>query len=257
MLAYHFTGETLSDGRPLPAIGEWLVHEGPIIPCESGLHGSVHPYDALQYRLGHMLHHVEIDGEIVEHGGDKIAGRRRRILATIDATQLLSEFARRRAAGVLHLFDAPDVVRTYLTTGRDDLMDAADRASTAAYLKPRYLTDEELLALSGKDDAARKNERAAWCAAISALYACRKPAWQWATMATECAARALAEEFRNTAPPSLNNRQSIVHAHYESVIADARAEFARLVDAAFAAAQMPSGAGDSVVGADHLTVVDI
>ncbi len=239
MLAYHFTGERLRDGRPLPAIGEWLVHEGPIIPCESGLHGSVHPYDALQYRLGHMLHHVEIDGEIVEHGGDKIAGRRRRILATIDATQLLSEFARRRAASVLHLFDAPDVVRTYLTTGRDDLMDAADRASTAAYLKPRY------------------NERAAWCAAISALYACRKPAWQWATMATECAARALAEEFRNTAPPSLNNRQSIVHAHYESVIADARAEFARLVDAAFAAAQMPSGAGDSVVGADHLTVVDI
>jgi hypothetical protein len=31
--AYHFTGNALRDGRPIPAIGEWLRHEGDIIPC--------------------------------------------------------------------------------------------------------------------------------------------------------------------------------------------------------------------------------
>lgn len=41
--AYHFVGETLRDGRPVPADGEWLEHDGKIIMCEAGLHASLHP----------------------------------------------------------------------------------------------------------------------------------------------------------------------------------------------------------------------
>jgi hypothetical protein len=33
---YHFTSDKLRDGRPIPAIGEWLEHIGPIVPCQSG-----------------------------------------------------------------------------------------------------------------------------------------------------------------------------------------------------------------------------
>lgn len=29
--AYHFTADTLRDGRPLPAIGEELRHHGPVV----------------------------------------------------------------------------------------------------------------------------------------------------------------------------------------------------------------------------------
>ncbi len=59
--AYHFVGDTLRDGRPVPLDGEWLVHEGPAVMCESGLHASRHPYDALRYAPGNVLCHGDCD----------------------------------------------------------------------------------------------------------------------------------------------------------------------------------------------------
>ena len=50
--AYHFVGDELRDGRPVPPVGEWLVHDGPVKMCESGLHASRHPFDALMYAPG-------------------------------------------------------------------------------------------------------------------------------------------------------------------------------------------------------------
>ena len=96
MLGYHFTTDTLRDGRPIPPVGEWLVHSGPLIPCRSGLHASEHPLDALFYAPGPLLHKVVLDGEMVAHGHpvDKWCGRRRCILETIDATMLLNRFIR-------------------------------------------------------------------------------------------------------------------------------------------------------------------
>ena len=65
MIAYHFVGETLRDGRPVPADGEWLEHDGELVMCQSGLHASPSPWEALQYAPGAVLCRVELDGEIL------------------------------------------------------------------------------------------------------------------------------------------------------------------------------------------------
>ena len=133
MFGYHFTNNTLRDGRPVPPIGEWLEHEGPITLCESGLHASEHPFDALFFAPGNWLHRVELDGDLQSHGEpvDKWAGRRRKILATINAELLLCEFARWCALQVIDLWDAPPVVRQYLETGDETLRNAARDAAAA------------------------------------------------------------------------------------------------------------------------------
>lgn len=37
-LAWHFTADTLRDGRAIPAIGETLRHDGPLVMCERSKH---------------------------------------------------------------------------------------------------------------------------------------------------------------------------------------------------------------------------
>lgn len=129
--AYHFTGDTLRDGRPVPPVGETLVHEGPIEWCRSGLYASRSAWDALTYAPGHMLHRVLCE-DIEREEDDKFVCRSRTIIASIDATNLLRHFARDCALDVIGLWDAPDVVREYLKTGRDDIRDAAWAATRAA-----------------------------------------------------------------------------------------------------------------------------
>ena len=173
MRGYHFTGDTLRDGRPIPPIGEWLEHDGPVKPCNSGLHASEHPIDALQYAPGEMLHMVELDGDLKSHGNpvDKWCGRRRCILASIDATPILWAFARWCALQVIHLWDASDIVRRYLDTGDESLRDAASAAARAA-------------ASAAASAAARD---AAWAAAWAAA---RDAAWAAARDAARDAASA-------------------------------------------------------------------
>jgi hypothetical protein len=134
--AYHFVGEKLRDGRPIPPDGEWLVHEGEMVICESGLHASKHPLDALQYAPGGTLCLVECE-DIGEEHADKFVCRRRMIVKRIDATDLLWKASREFALSVIHLWDAPKVVRDFLATGDESLRDAAraaarDAASDAA-----------------------------------------------------------------------------------------------------------------------------
>ena len=107
-IAYHFTGPTLRDGRPIPAIGETLVHEGPVALCETGLHASECPFDALRYAPGNMLHKVRCE-EIEGRQSDKLVCRSRTILATIDAEFLLRRFAADQALAVAHLWDMPTI----------------------------------------------------------------------------------------------------------------------------------------------------
>ena len=131
MIAYHFCGATLRDGRPIPADGEWLVHEGQVTICETGLHASSHPFDALQFAPGATLCIVECEDIVTEHV-DKLVCRRRKIVKRIDATELLWKASREYAKSVLHLWDAPQVVKDFLDTGDESLMAAARAAARDA-----------------------------------------------------------------------------------------------------------------------------
>lgn len=132
-IAYHFTGDRLRDGSPIPPIGETLVFPGKIKICCAGYHWSERPAHALKYAPGPMLHKVSYDGE-VQREDDKGCSSERTILATIDATHLLRRFAADQALSVAHLWDMPQVVREYLTTLDESLRDAAwDAARDAAW----------------------------------------------------------------------------------------------------------------------------
>ena len=152
------------DGRPV-VLGETLtVDPAKVVPCKFGLHASASAFDALQYAPGPILWRVELGGKIVPHGDpvDKYAASERTAIAGgIDVSPLLWEFARKCALGVLHLWDAPQVVRDYLT-GDESLRAAAwDAASAAAW-----------------DAASAAAWAAAWAAAGAAAGAAEE-AWQF------------------------------------------------------------------------------
>ena len=172
LLAYHFTDDTLRGGRPLPKINTWLSHEGPIVPCRSGLHASVHPYAALTYAPGSRLHLVKLKGDIQHHSDDKVVGRHRKIIKSLDAEGLLREFARWNALQVIHFWKAPPVVKQYLETGDESLRTAAWYAAQAATWA-----------------AARAARSATWAAA---QVAARAATWAATGYAAWAAARAAA-----------------------------------------------------------------
>jgi len=91
-MAYHFTSETLRDGSPVPPIGEWLEHDGELIMCKSGLHASLHPFDALKYAPGNILHLVELGGEIIQ-GHDKVVAQKRKIIKSVNMERELRLFS--------------------------------------------------------------------------------------------------------------------------------------------------------------------
>jgi hypothetical protein len=127
---------------------------------------SEHPFDALRYAPGPLLHRVELGGDMKSHGDpvDKCAGSRRKILATIDATNLLRTFARRCALDVIHLWDAPQIVREYLETG-DETKRAAARDAT----RDATWDAAQSAASSATWDAAQSAARAAAIYAASAV----------------------------------------------------------------------------------------
>jgi hypothetical protein len=172
-MAWHFTRATLRDGRPIPPIGEWLVHDGSITICRTGLHASARLIDALSFAPGETLHRVTMRG-IEGCEADKLVARERRIDWSLSAEPVLRAFARRCALDVLPLWpDATAIVREYLETGREDIRDAARDAAWAA-------------ARDAARDAARA---AAWAAARAAAWAA---AWAAARAAARDAARAAA-----------------------------------------------------------------
>jgi hypothetical protein len=50
---WHFAAHELRDGRPLPAKGDMLRHEGEVIACRAGLHGSPRAMDAIHTLRAH------------------------------------------------------------------------------------------------------------------------------------------------------------------------------------------------------------
>ncbi len=149
VLAWHFVGKTLRDGSPIPVDGVWLEFKGKCEMCESGLHWSRNPFDALQYAPGETLCLVEVD-QIASEQDDKGVSHRRKIVARMNATELLSYFARMQALSAFDYWDVPDVVIDYVMTGDESIRAAAWAAARAAW------------------DAARAAAGAAWDAARDA-----------------------------------------------------------------------------------------
>jgi len=140
-LAWHFVATkdgkpVLRDGRPLPAVGEWLVEPPPIRICEKGLHASRNALDAINYRpawSGLIACLVEVD-DIAEETSDKMACSRRRIIGQVACDDILRLFAREAALSVLHLWrgKVPVVVKKYLETGEETIRANAYAAANAA-----------------------------------------------------------------------------------------------------------------------------
>src|SRR5208282_4003197 len=123
--AYHFAGETLRNGEPIPLDGEWLYARARDLKmCEYGLHFSEHPLDALNYAPGFTCCLIEYGGKVLRQH-DKGCASERLIVARVDVKALCLKFARDCASDVLHLWDAPQVVKDFLATG--------DNAYAAAY----------------------------------------------------------------------------------------------------------------------------
>ena len=98
ILAWHFVGERLRDGRPVPPDGQLLVHVGPAELYRCGLHASPLLRDAVRDR-GQFLRvptlcRVEV-GDVVARDASRLVCRERRILWRIDATEILNDIASR------------------------------------------------------------------------------------------------------------------------------------------------------------------
>ena len=172
--AWHFVGNTLRDGRPIPPDGEWLVHTGPVEICSTGLHASRSPWHALQYAPGAVLCRVECD-DIVTEQDDKLVCRRRRIVERADITETLRYFARMRALSVIHLYlDPPDVVLDYLMTGDEAIRVAERDAAWAAAMAAAWAAALDAAWAAALDAAWDAAEAAAWDAAEAAA---RAAAW--------------------------------------------------------------------------------
>jgi len=177
-LAWHFTAGTLRDGRSIPPIGETLRHDGPVVPCESGLHASEQLIDVLQYAPGLHLHRVTLGGQIVRHGvlTDKLCASERTILWSLPEVVMIPvivEWARVVAMRAVRKTLAA-VLRAAAEGMSDDdaamLRGHADRCEAAQDL------DAAWAAASAARDAASAAlaaTRVAWAAASAARDAAR------------------------------------------------------------------------------------
>ena len=211
--AWHFVGDKLRNGQPVPPDGEWLEWTGPLVMCQSGLHASRDPFDALKYAPGNILCRVECAGEIIEDI-DKLACSRRKIIERRDATEGLRYFARAEALSVAHLWDPPDVVLEFLMTGDEELRSASAAASRANWA-----------ASAAAREASAAARQASW-AASAASWAARAAASAASWAASEArAARAAAREARAARAAASEAR--------EASAAASRANWNLLVEEAF------------------------
>jgi len=187
------------DARPI-ALGVTHEVDAPIELCERGLHASVRAIDALEYAPGPIVWRVELSGEI-KAGHDKcVATRRTYIAGGVDASVVMRAFARRCALDVAHMWDMPDVVREYLTTGDESIRDAARAAARDAAWDAARAAASAAARAAARDaawDAARDAAwDAAWDAARDAAWdAARAAAWAAAWAAARDSARAAQNEY--------------------------------------------------------------
>ena len=167
--AYHFMADrdgkpVLRDGRPCPAKGETLRHDGALGMCSAGLHASPRAIDALRYAPGPWVARVELGGKAIEDD-DKVCAETRTIIAgPIDATALLREFAVACAYRVMER--ASDKITDHQ---RDSCLWSADIAMAIA--AGAKIPDDERQAARSAAYAAATGSTAADAAADAAAYA--------------------------------------------------------------------------------------
>lgn len=150
----------------------WYFSRSETHACEAGLHASQNILDALRYALGPYIWRVKLGGTIVKDS-DKAVATEHQYLWGYDATQVLFAFARREAMDVIHLWDAPDVVRRFLKTGDESLRNAAGAAAWNA------------AGAAARDAAWDAAGTAAWTTARDAAWVCAgDAAWDAALAAT-------------------------------------------------------------------------
>jgi len=95
MKAWHFVRKDrrlgYGDGR-LVVDGETLTHLGEVKLCAKGLHFSLSPLDALRYAPGAIACYVEV-GPCPVLGDDKGVSNTRKVIKSVDATEVLIKFA--------------------------------------------------------------------------------------------------------------------------------------------------------------------
>ena len=205
MKAWHFVGEKLRDGREIPKDGEWLIHEGPMKMCESGLHASTRIIDALKYSPGATICRVEISGETIKDE-DKIVAKKRKILWRVNGEMILHEFACLIAERTLkkakvtdeRCWNAIKVKRLWMQkkATNEELSAAYSAARSAA----RSAASAACSAASSAADSAASSaaESAAYSAAKSAVdSAASSAAWSAACSAARSAAHSAAESSNN------------------------------------------------------------
>jgi len=165
------------DGREVVA-GETLSVMGPIKACESGLHASERPIDALRYAPGATICRVRLSGDM-DRKEDKVAAEHRETLWIADATTALRLFACDCAEAALLAERA---------AGREPHPASWDAIRvTRLWCSGRATEEEWSVAWSAERSAAwraarSEAESAAWGAA-------RRAAWSVAWSAAESAAR--------------------------------------------------------------------
>ena len=212
MEAWHFTNKNMTlgydDGRKIVE-GETLSCEGNIVLCRNGMHGSKRIIDAVHYAPGPILTRVEITGDVVE-GNDKLAGRHRKVLWSLDATEILHRFAVQIAldacqkAGVTDpvVLAAPQAKIDWLEgkISKEELVATKSAASSVARSMECSARSMECSARSAAwSDVEwsaflqRRSEwLAAWSAAESAAWsAAESAAWSAAWLMRSCSASML------------------------------------------------------------------
>ena len=153
---WHFLAEDrrlrLGD-RELVVVGETFRAEGDLELCNNGMHASKRILDALQYAPGPICCKVVLGGQIIEDT-DKTVGRERTVLAMVDVTRILHEFACWCAEEALKLVPTPDprsvaaiqAKRDWLAgkISDDDLAAARDAAWAAQNKRLTEMVEEEI-----------------------------------------------------------------------------------------------------------------
>jgi hypothetical protein len=189
--------------------------------CETGLHASRRVIDALQYAPGPTICRVTCRRIVDEHKNDKLVCWERRIDWRIEnADDLLRAFARKAALSVIHLWDAPAIVKQYLETGDESIRAAAwaaarDAARAAAWDAARDAAWAAAWAAARAAAWAAARD-AAWAAARAAAWAA---AWAAARAAAWDAARAAARDAKLAEFNAILEQMLIEHHERETVAA--------------------------------------